>query len=96
MSAPLEPVVRHEVRLDILCCLVDRGPLEIVQVSARTGRDERLVGHHMKLLKAFGLVRNEGGKGGRPARYVACLDDHPDWVAGAVRDHRQTERWRSR
>lgn len=91
MSAPLEPIVRHDVRLDILCCLVDREPLEVAQVSASTGRDKHLVRHHLKLLEAFGLVRKEGGRRSRPALYVACLDEHPDWVAEAVRDHRQTE-----
>lgn len=89
MSAPLEPIVKHDVRLDILCCLADGEPLTVSQVSARIGRNEKYVSHHMKLLESFSLARREESVGGGQVSYVARLDEHPEWVAEAVRDHRR-------
>ncbi len=89
MSAPLEPIVKHDLRLDILCCLADGESLTVPQMSARTGRDERLVGHHLRLLEAFCLVGKEGDARGGQSFYVASLDEHPDWVREAVESHRQ-------
>lgn len=89
MSAPLEPIVKHDLRLDILCCLADGESLTVPQVSARTGREERLVRHHVKLLEAFCLVKKEDDAGGGQPLYVARLDEHPDWVREAVESHRQ-------
>lgn len=89
MSAPLEPIVKHDVRLDILCYLADGESLTVQRLSAKTGRNERYVSHHIKLLESFRLASKEGSVEGGQALYVACFDDHPEWVAEAVRDHRR-------
>lgn len=86
-SSPLKSVVEHDVRLDILCCL-DGEPLTIPQVSARIGKDERHVAHHMTMLDSFDLVEQAGeAESGQPL-YVARVKEHPAWVARAVNKHR--------
>jgi len=85
----LEAMVRHEGRLDVLCCILDGGPLAAAQVSARIGRSARLVGHWLDLLDSFGLVEKIGALNGGEPLYAATLDDHPDWVRAAVAKHRR-------
>lgn len=85
----LETIVRHDGRLDILCCILDGGPLAVPQLSARTGSPARLVGHWVRLLDAFGLVEKLGDLGGEEPLYAATLDEHPDWVREAVEEHRR-------
>jgi DNA-binding transcriptional ArsR family regulator len=89
VSAPLEPLVKNDMRLDLLSCLVDGESLTIQQLSARTGKEDRHVCHHMKLLESFGLVEQNGNVEGGQTLYVARLSAHPEWVAEAVRDHRR-------
>ena len=43
----------------------------------------------MKLLESFNLVGKEGDVESGQALYVARLNNHPEWVAEAVRDHRR-------
>lgn len=74
--SPLERLVTHDVRLDILCCL-DGEPLTIPQVSARIDKDEKRVAHHMKTLGSFELVGQEGeAENGQPL-YTAHLEGRP-------------------
>ncbi len=77
----------HEGRLDALCCILDGGPLTAMQISARTGRPERLVSHWLELLDCFGLVERLGAIDGGESLYAATLDEHPDWVRARVRAH---------
>jgi len=85
--SPLEGIVTHDFRLDILCCL-DGEALTIPHVSAMLGKDERHVAHHMKMLDSFELVGQEGEvEEGQPL-YVARLKEHPTWVVRAINDHR--------
>jgi DNA-binding transcriptional ArsR family regulator len=86
--APLEAIIKHDGRLDVLCCILDGGPLGVPQLSARTGKSEKAVGHWIKLLDSFGLVERIGDLDGREPLYVATLDGHPDWVREAVEAHR--------
>lgn len=89
--SPLEAIVKHDGRLDVLCCLVDDRPLAVPQLSARTGRSLTAVGHYVKLLDSFGLVETtENPDGGEPL-YAATLDRHPDWVREAVEEHRRSD-----
>jgi DNA-binding transcriptional ArsR family regulator len=81
--------LEHEGRLDVLCCILDGGPLAISQLSARTGLPLQAVSHYLKLLESFGLVAKLGDPGGGEALYAATLDDHPDWVREAVEEHRR-------
>ncbi len=87
----LGAIVRHEGRLDVLCCILDGGPLAAVQISARTGQSDRLVDHWLEVLDRFDLVEKIGALDGGEPLYVATLDDHPDWVRAAVDGHRYRE-----
>lgn len=84
---PLEAIIRHEGRLEVLCCILDGGPLGAVQVSARTGKPARLVRHWLELLDAFDLVETLGALDGGEPLYVVTLDDHPAWVRATVAEH---------
>lgn len=89
MSSPvLEAIVRHEGRLDVLCCIIDGGPLAVAQISARIGQPARLVRHWVELLDRFDLVEKLGALDGSEPLFAATLDDHPDWVRAAVDAHR--------
>jgi len=89
-SSGLEAIVKHDGRLDVLCCILDGGPLAIPQLSARTGRPLNVVGHWVKLLDSFGLIEKIGDfeDGGEPL-YATTLDEHPDWVREAIEEHRR-------
>lgn len=85
--SPLERIVTHDFRLDILCCL-DGVALTISQVSAKIGKKEKHVAHHVKLLDSFELVGQEGeAEGGQPL-YAARIKEHPTWVVRAVNEYR--------
>jgi len=88
-SSTLEAIVKHDARLDLLCCLVDGESLTVPQLSARTGRSLKAVSHNIKLLESIDLVEKAGEPGGREPRYGASLDGHPDWVRETVEEHRQ-------
>jgi len=88
--SPLEAVVRHEGRLDVMCCLDDEGPLGVKQLIARTGKPRVAVDHHLKLLNAIDLVNRIHVDGDAPL-YELTLDDHPDWVREAVEEHRHRD-----
>lgn len=82
-----EAVVRHDARLDILCCLDPDEPLAAEQVSARTGIARCGVGYHLKVLHAFGLVGTAQREGTGPTLFVPCLDRQPEWITDAVKGH---------
>lgn len=85
----LEAIVKHDGRLDVLCCILDDGPLAVPQLSARTGSPVSAVGHWVKLLDSFGLVEKLGDLGGEEPLYAVTLDEHPDWVREAIEEHRR-------
>jgi predicted transcriptional regulator len=87
--SPLEAILEHEGRLDVLCCLIDGDSLAIAQLSARTGRPLKAVRHCIKVLEAFDLVEKMETVAGGETFYVANLDKHPDWVREAVEEHRR-------
>ena len=88
---PRPGVVQHDARLDILCCLDADEPMDVAQVSGRTGIETRRAEHHMRILEAFGLVGAEqNGTGGR-VLYVLRLDRQPEWVSEAVESHRSAD-----
>jgi DNA-binding transcriptional ArsR family regulator len=87
VSSPLDRVVKHDGRLDVLSCLIDGEPLAVPQLSAEIGLSRTAVRHHVKLLDSFDLVERAGELGGEP-RYSATLDEHPDWVREIVEEHR--------
>jgi DNA-binding transcriptional ArsR family regulator len=88
-SSALEAIVRHDGRLDVLCCILDGGPLAVTQLSARTGKSLKAVSHYVKLLESFDLVEKIADLGGGEPLYAATLDKHPDWVREAVEEHRR-------
>ena len=90
-SSSLEAIVKHDGRLDVLCCILDGGPLAIPQLSARTRSSRKAVGHWIKLLDQFDLVERVGDPGGGEPLYAATLDEHPDWVREAVEKHRRRD-----
>ncbi len=81
--------MNHEVRLDILCCLVDGASLTAAQLSGRIGRSLTEVGYHIKLLYSHDLVARTGEKLGEEPLYAATLDEHDEWVWQAVEEHRR-------
>lgn len=87
-SSALEAIVKHDGRLDVLCCILDGGPLSRMQLSARIGESASAVDHWVRLLGTFGLVEKIGDLGGGEPLYVATLDEHPDWVRKAIDEHR--------
>lgn len=84
----LEEIVMHDGRLDVLCCLLDGGPLSVAQLGARIGESPRTVHYWATLLESCGLVQRLGDLDGRTALYAVTLDAHPDWVREAVEGHR--------
>lgn len=88
--------MRHEGRLDVLCCLLDGGPLAVRQLSVRTRNSISAVGYWIKLLESFCLVEKIADFGDGEPLYVASLDEHPDWVREAVEDHRAVQKPDSR
>lgn len=88
--SPLEQLVKHDFRLDLLCCLVD-GLLATPQLSARLDKPVTAVAYHVKLLETRDVVVQTGDGKGDDALYVATLDKHPVWVAEAVKEHWKAE-----
>jgi len=89
MRSPPEQVVKHAIRLDILCCLVDGQSLALAQLSGRIGRPPREMGYHVKLLESHELIAKTGAKVGEQPLYDSTLDEHEDWVREAVEEHRR-------
>jgi Bacterial regulatory protein, arsR family len=88
MASPLETIVKHNGRLDILCCLLNSEAQAIMQLSAQTGMSEAEVGHYIELLDLFDLVEKTDDVIGEPL-YRATFENHPDWVRKAVERHRR-------
>lgn len=88
-SSRLEAIVKHDRRLDVLCCLLDAGPLGIPQVAARTRAPDRMVHYWVRLLETFNLVEKVGDPDDREARYRITLDGQPDWVEETIEAHRR-------
>ena len=84
----LETILKHDGRLNLLCCLLDAGPLSVPQLAARIGESTQTVSYWTRLLDSFGLVARRGEPAGGELQYAASLDDHPEWVREAVRRHR--------
>lgn len=79
--------MKHDGRLDVLCCLVGGGPLGIPQVAARINEPAQTVRYWMRLLESFRLVEKMGALDGGEPLYVVTLEDHPDWVREAIDEH---------
>jgi hypothetical protein len=88
-SPALEAIVNHDGRLDVLCCLLDGGPLAVPQLSARTGHRPEVVEHNVRLLETFDLLTKVGDLDGNEPLYAVTLDRHADWVREAVEEHRR-------
>jgi DNA-binding transcriptional ArsR family regulator len=84
--SPLERLLNHDLRLDLLCCLLD-GPLPLAGLSARLGKPVASGGYHLKTLDDHGVVEAIECVEGDDVLYAATLDGHPPWVAEAVADH---------
>lgn len=87
MSRPLEEILRHRGRLDILCCLAEGRPLAAEQLSARTGQPRAAVMHQLELLEIFDLVDKLGDRGGGEPLYTLDLDRQPEWIQEAIEGH---------
>lgn len=87
-SSRLDGIVRHDGRLDLLCCLLDGGPLSIPQLAARIGKSPQAVRYWAGLLDSFDLIERRAPLDDGEPLYEATLDDHPAWVREAVMQHR--------
>lgn len=87
--SPLETAVVHDGRLDVLCCILDCGPLNAKQVSARLAESERLVRHWLETLHALDLVEKIAAPGGTEPLFAVTLDHHPEWVRDVIARHRR-------
>jgi hypothetical protein len=87
-SPHLETIVKHDGRLNLLCCLLDGGPLSVPQIAARIGESSQAVRYWANLLDSFNLVEKRDALGDGWPVYTATLDEHPEWVREAVRQHR--------
>jgi hypothetical protein len=81
--------VKHDGRLDVLCCILDDGPLTTQQISARIGRSLRSVAYWLDLLDSFDLVTEVDELDGGEPTFAINLDGHPDWVHEAIERHRR-------
>jgi len=89
MSASrLRLIVEHDGRLNLLCCLLDAGPLSLTQLAARIGSSSQAVGYWAALLDSSDLIATCDALDDGTAVYEATLADHPEWVREAVRRHR--------
>lgn len=89
MSAPrLRMIVEHDGRLNLLCCLLDAGPLSVTQIAARIGSPSQAVRYWAALLDTSDLIESRDMLDDGTPLYEATLDDHPEWVWEAVRRHR--------
>lgn len=84
----LEMVVKHDGRLNLLCCLLDEGPLLVSQLAARVGEPPQAVRYWATLLDSFDLVEKLDGLNEGEVLYAATLADQPEWVQEEVRQHR--------
>jgi hypothetical protein len=91
-SSRLETIVKHDERLNVLCCLLDSGPLSVPQLAARIGESSQAVRYRVNLLDSFSLVQKIGDLDGGEPLYAVTLDEHPDWVREAVEGHRADQR----
>jgi regulatory ArsR family protein len=89
-EVPLKAIVRHDGRLDLLCCLVDGASLAVAQMSAMTGMPANAVSHYLDLLRSFDLVAEVSGSDDDDDEplYAATLEGQPDWVREAIEEHR--------
>jgi hypothetical protein len=87
--ARLETIVKHDGRLDLLCCLLDGGPSAVPQLTARTGESSQAVRYWVKLLDSFNLVEKLADLDGGEPLYAVTLDEHPDWVRETIEEHRR-------
>lgn len=87
-----EAVVRHDARLDVLCCLDSDEAMAAEQISGRTGMEARRTAYHLKVLHAFGLIGTTQKDGIGPILYVLRLDRQPEWITDAVNEHREVAR----
>jgi predicted transcriptional regulator len=89
VSSPrLEAIVKHDGRLDVLCCLLDGGPLGVSQLAARINESVQAVRYWVRLLEAFSLIEKIADLHGQEPLYAVTLQDHPDWVREAIDEHR--------
>jgi hypothetical protein len=88
VKSRMDLVVKHDGRLNLLCCLVDEGQLSVPQLAARIGESVQAVRYWASLLDTFGLVEELDPLDDGEPLYVATLDDQPEWVQEAIRQHR--------
>ncbi len=89
--SPLEQIVEHDGRLNLLACLSRNGPMSVPQLAAQIGESVPAVRYWVRLLDSRGLVKAlvEGAE--EEPSYVLTLDEHPDWVREAIALHRPRE-----
>jgi DNA-binding transcriptional ArsR family regulator len=87
--SPLERLLQHHFRLDILFCLVHES-LSLTALSTRLGKPAAAVAYHLGVLGSRDLVEREEASGENGVLYTANLDGQPAWVAEAVADRKES------
>lgn len=90
--SPLEKVLEHNGRLDVLCCLLEDGPLVMSQVIARTGESFKAVRYWLRGLESFGLVEKLADPAGGEPLHSATPDEQPDWMRCVIEYRRARRR----
>ena len=87
MGCPPRAIIEHEGRLDLICCLVDKGPLTVPGMSAETGKAPLAVAFLLEQLELYRVVWQTGDRVGREPLYEERLRDHPAWMRRLVEKH---------
>lgn len=93
MVKPPPGLIKHDGRLDILCCFEDDKPLTVTALSARTGESPEATSYHLKPLLSHGVIRKSGEQEDGEPLYESRLGDQPEWVQKAVEEHCRGEKW---
>ena len=75
--------------MDVLCCLLDGGPLGVLQIAKRIAEPYPAVRYWARQLESFSLVEKVADLDGQEPLYVLTLDEQPEWVREMVEEHRR-------
>jgi hypothetical protein len=87
VSGPPRAIVEHAIRLDMLCCLREHGPMTVPGLAIQLRRVPIAVAVLMEPLVTHKVVTDTGDRIGEEPLYEFRLDDQPAWLREAVEAH---------